>query len=76
VKVKLDQNLGAMGPVFVKAAGCEVATVADQNLLSTSDADLVRTCAAEQRCLVTLDRDFSNPFDTRLASSPESSSFD
>jgi len=61
VKVKLDENLGAMGAVFLKAAGVDVATVADQNLLSTPDADLVRTCATEGRCLVTLDRDFSDP---------------
>jgi len=61
VKVKLDENLGAMGAVFLKAAGFDVATVADQNLLSTPDADLARKCAAEERCLVTLDRDFSDP---------------
>jgi len=61
VKVKLDENLGAMGAVFLKAAGFDVATVADQNLLSTPDADLARICATERRCLVTLDRDFSDP---------------
>ena len=61
MKVKLDENLGAMGAVFLKAAGFDVATVADQNLLSTPDADLVRICATEGRCLVTLDRDFSDP---------------
>lgn len=61
MKIKLDENLGAMGAVFLKAAGFEVATVADQKLLSTPDADLVRKCAAEGRCLVTLDRDFSDP---------------
>jgi hypothetical protein len=44
VKIKLDENLGAMGAVFLKAAGFDVATVADQNLLSTPDADLVRKC--------------------------------
>ncbi|MGH9370595.1 MAG: DUF5615 family PIN-like protein [Vicinamibacterales bacterium] len=61
MKVKLDENLGAMGAVVLKAAGFDVATVADQNLLSTPDADLARKCAAEKRCLVTLDRDFSDP---------------
>ena len=61
MKVKLDENLGAMGAVFLKQAGVDVATVADQNLLSTPDADLVRICATEGRCLVTLDRDFSDP---------------
>ena len=61
MKVKLDENLGAMGAVFLKAAGFDVATVADQNLLSTPDADLARICTTEGRCLVTLDRDFSDP---------------
>jgi predicted nuclease of predicted toxin-antitoxin system len=61
VKAKLDENLGAMGAVFLKSAGFDVATVADQNLLSTPDADLARICATEGRCLVTLDRDFSDP---------------
>lgn len=43
------------------AAGFDVATVAEQKLLSTPDADLARKCAAEERCLVTLDRDFPDP---------------
>jgi hypothetical protein len=55
VKVKLDENLGAMGAGLLKSAGNDVATVADQNLLTTPDADLARICAAEGRCLVTLD---------------------
>ena len=61
MRIKLDENLGAMGAVILKAAGFDVATVADQNLLSTPDADLARICATEGRCLVTLDRDFSDP---------------
>ena len=61
MKVKLDENLGVMGAVFLKAAGFDVVTVADQNLLSRPDADLARICATEGRCLVTLDRDFSDP---------------
>lgn len=61
MNLKLDENLGAMGVVFLKSVGFDVATVADQDLLSTPDADLVRKCAAEGRCLVTLDKDFSDP---------------
>lgn len=61
MKVKLDENLGAMGAAFLNAAGFDVATVANQNLLSTPDGDLARICATEGRCLVTLDRDFSDP---------------
>jgi len=50
-----------MGAVFLKSAGFDVATVADQNLLTTPDADLARIRAAEGRYLVTLDKDFSDP---------------
>ena len=61
MKIKLDENLGAMGAVLLRAAEFDVATVVDQNLLSTPDPDLARICATEGRCLVTLDRDFSDP---------------
>jgi predicted nuclease of predicted toxin-antitoxin system len=61
VKIKLDENLGEAGATFLKAAGCDVVTVAEQRLLSAPDADIVRVCRAEQRCLVTLDKDFSDP---------------
>ena len=61
MKVKLDENLGAMGAAFLKSAGLDVATVADQHLLTTPDADLARICATEGRCFVTLDKDFSDP---------------
>jgi predicted nuclease of predicted toxin-antitoxin system len=60
VRVELDENLGAAGAAFLKAAGVDVVTRADKNLLSTAEADILRICAAESRCLVTLDRDFSD----------------
>ncbi len=41
MKVKLDENLGAMGAEFLKSAGFDVATVADQQLMSAPDADVV-----------------------------------
>lgn len=61
MKVKLDENLGVAGAAFLRSAGFDVATVAEQNLLSTADAELARMCAGEGRCLVTLDKDFSDP---------------
>lgn len=61
MKIKLDENLGEAGATFLKAAGCDVVTVAEQRLLSAPDPDIVRVCTAEQRCLVTLDMDFSDP---------------
>lgn len=61
MKVKLDENLGEAGTAFLTGAGIDVATVAEQHLLSAPDADIVRVCTAEGRCLVTLDKDFSDP---------------
>ncbi len=61
MKVKLDENLGEAGAAFLTASGVDVSTVAEQGLLSTPDEDVVRACAAEGRCLVTLDKDFSDP---------------
>ena len=61
MKVKLDENLGAAGAEFLKAAGFDVATVAAQQLTSAPDEKLVEVCAVEGRCLVTLDKDFSDP---------------
>jgi predicted nuclease of predicted toxin-antitoxin system len=61
VKVKLDENLGTAGAEFLTAAGFDVATIAQQQLTSAPDENIVRVCAAEDRCLVTLDKDFSDP---------------
>ncbi|MFV1968094.1 MAG: DUF5615 family PIN-like protein [Pirellulaceae bacterium] len=61
MKLKLDENLGERGAEMFRAAGHEVATVPEQNLTSAPDPQVIATCHAEQRCLVTLDLDFSNP---------------
>jgi predicted nuclease of predicted toxin-antitoxin system len=61
MKLKLDENLGKRGAELFRAAGHEVATVSEQLLTSASDEKLINTCHAEQRCLITLDLDFSNP---------------
>jgi hypothetical protein len=37
------------------------ATVREQNLCLSTDQDLLKTCFAEKRCLVSLDLEFSNP---------------
>lgn len=61
MKLKLDENLGKRGYSLLQLAGHDVMTVPEQNLTSASDVDLIQVCQTEQRCLVTLDLDFSNP---------------
>jgi len=62
MKLKLDENLGTRGASLFRAAGHDVATVYEQRLTSSPDDNLINVCTAEDRCLVTLDLDFSNPF--------------
>lgn len=61
MKLKLDENLGNRGATLFRDAGHDVATVVEQNLTSTPDGDLLTICYSEERALVTLDMDFSNP---------------
>ena len=62
MKLKLDENLGTRGASLFREAGHDVATVYEQRLTSSPDDNLISVCTAEDRCLVTLDLDFSNPF--------------
>ncbi len=62
MKLKLDENLGERCRQFLAAEGHDVATVLEQGLTSAADPVVAAACAAEGRCLVTLDLDFSNPF--------------
>ncbi len=62
MKFKLDENLGRSVKSQMLVAGYDVVTVADQGMKGTSDDILIRVCQSEQRCLVTLDMGFANPF--------------
>ena len=61
MKFKLDENIGLRGLRILADAGHDVATVHEQSLNGTADAELIEVCKAEQRTLVTLDLDFANP---------------
>jgi hypothetical protein len=61
MRLKLDENLGRMLVRLFQEAGHDVATVSGQHLNGVVDKDLIEFCRQEQRCLVSLDLDFSNP---------------
>jgi len=58
MKFKLDENLGETGKALLEAAGHDVMTVRQQGLSGADDDHLYRVVGAEDRILVTLDRDF------------------
>lgn len=61
MKIKLDENFGDRGADLLRDSGHDVTTVRDQDLCGTPDDTLIEVCRAEQRVLITLDMDFSNP---------------
>lgn len=61
MKFKLDGNLGTRAVSLFAGAGYDVSTVMAQDLQGSSDEVLIEVCRVEERCLVTLDLDFSNP---------------
>ncbi len=61
MKDKLDENLGKSIYGLFMAAGHDTHTVAQESLTGAADQQIYAQCIAEQRCLVTLELDFSNP---------------
>lgn len=57
---KLDENFGTRTIQVFRSQGHDAQTVVDEGLAGSSDLNLFKVCCAEQRCLVTLDLDFSD----------------
>jgi predicted nuclease of predicted toxin-antitoxin system len=59
--IKLDENLGIRFPHRSREAGHDAESVRSEGLNGAEDSTLFEHCRAEQRTLITLDMDFSNP---------------
>jgi len=59
--IKLDENLSSRLLESARLSGFDAESVSTEKLNGTSDAVLFERCKAEQRALITLDLDFSNP---------------
>ena len=60
MKFKLDENFGTRTQHLFKELGHDVISVVEQGLQGCGDKRLDRICQDEERCLVTLDLDFSD----------------
>lgn len=60
MKFKLDENFGTRAQWLFRARGHDVVTVWEESLQGITDRRLYDVCKTEERCLVTLDLDFSN----------------
>ncbi len=60
MKFKLDENFGARTAALFAQLGHDVHTVRQEDLEGAADREIYNICCAEQRCLVTLDLDFSD----------------
>ena len=61
MRLKLDENLGARDAEWLRSQDHDVDTVADEQLAGAPDEQVQAAAASANRCLVTLDLDFSDP---------------
>jgi predicted nuclease of predicted toxin-antitoxin system len=62
MRFKLDENLDVRAAGILVSSGHDVLTVNEQELQGASDFHIADICRKENRCLITLDKHFSNPF--------------
>lgn len=62
MRLKLDENLSTQAAALFRAADLDATTVPDQSLEGADDEIIADVCRREERCLVTLDMGFANPF--------------
>lgn len=60
MRIKFDENLPARRVGELRGRGLDVHTVADEDLVGTTDPDLLAHAAAEGRMIFTLDRGFGD----------------
>lgn len=60
MKFKLDENFGKRTQQLFIKFGHDVHTVRDENLQGKPDTTLYEICRREERCIISLDLDFSD----------------
>lgn len=60
MKFKLDENFGTRTQNIFKSFGHDVHTIREEALQGAPDQKIYQVCCDEERCLVTLDLDFSD----------------
>lgn len=61
MQFKLDENLDVDLATWLASMGHDAKTVRDEQMSGASDEQVFAAAMAEDRCLVTLDLDFSDP---------------
>jgi predicted nuclease of predicted toxin-antitoxin system len=61
MRLKLDENLDVRLAPWLASMGHDVETVRSEVLSGAPDEEIFTVAAREERCLVTLDLDFSDP---------------